>query len=229
MSGSPENLSIKTSSLKEHGETHQGKNGNIVQKCNSMLRETMSTVSGTATKLSKTNFSLHRKPIPPSPISNSTLWSNPTFPTSFCIISLNLVTSDYKQSLTQAMAPLSLLIVFYLVCIFIILGFPGGSVVMKPLANAGDEGSIPGSERPLQYSCLGNPMDKGIATRVGHDLATKRQQQTLHSQLSQFYSSSGFITNAIFSLNFLFFSLASTIPFCSSTELSLYCLILLYF
>ena len=46
------------------------------------------------------------------------------------------------------MAPLSLLIVFYLVCIFIILGFPGGSVVMKPLANAGDEGSNPGSERP---------------------------------------------------------------------------------
>ena len=36
---------------------------------------------------------------------------------------------------------------------------------------------------PLQYSCLGNPMDKGawwavvcgIAERVGHDLATKQQ------------------------------------------------------
>ena len=36
-------------------------------------------------------------------------------------------------------------------------------------ANAGDEGSIPGSGRspgegngnPLQYSCLGNPMDRG--------------------------------------------------------------------
>ena len=121
-----------------------------------MFRETMSTVSGIATKLSNTNFSLQRKPIPPFPISNSTLWSNPTFPTSFCIISLSLVTSDYKQSLKQAMAPLSLLIVFYLVCIFIILGFPGGSVVMKPLANAGDEGSIPGSERPS--------LEKEIAT-----------------------------------------------------------------
>ena len=46
------------------------------------------------------------------------------------------------------------------------------SVVKNPLANAGDtrdSGSIPGSERspgvgngkPLQYSCLENPMDRG--------------------------------------------------------------------
>ena len=48
-------------------------------------------------------------------------------------------------------------------------GFPGGSVVKNPLANAGDAGSIPGSGRlpgegvgnPLQYSCLGNPMGRG--------------------------------------------------------------------
>ena len=50
--------------------------------------------------------------------------------------------------------------------------FPGGSVVNNLPANAGamrDVGSIPGSERspeegngnPLQYSCLGNPMDRG--------------------------------------------------------------------
>ena len=44
-----------------------------------------------------------------------------------------------------------------------------GSAVKNPLANAGDEGLIPGLERslgegngnPLQYSCLGNPMDRG--------------------------------------------------------------------
>ena len=49
------------------------------------------------------------------------------------------------------------------------MGFPGGSVVKNPPANAGDAGSIPGSGRspgvgngnPLQYSCLGNPMDRG--------------------------------------------------------------------
>ena len=48
--------------------------------------------------------------------------------------------------------------------------FPGGSVVKSLPANAGDPGSIPGSGRslgegnsnPLQYSCLGNPMDRGV-------------------------------------------------------------------
>ena len=52
------------------------------------------------------------------------------------------------------------------------LGFPGGSVVKNPPANAGDArdlGSVPGSGRslgegngnPLQYSCLKNAMNKG--------------------------------------------------------------------
>ena len=49
------------------------------------------------------------------------------------------------------------------------MGFPGGSMLKSPLANAGNAGSIPGSERspggrsgnPLQYSCLENPMDRG--------------------------------------------------------------------
>ena len=50
-------------------------------------------------------------------------------------------------------------------------GFPEGSAVKKknPSAHAGDAGSIPESGRfpgegygnPLQYSCLGNPMDRG--------------------------------------------------------------------
>ena len=53
------------------------------------------------------------------------------------------------------------------------LGFPGGTVVKNPPANSGDirdEGSISGSRRssggghgnPLQYSCLENPMDRGV-------------------------------------------------------------------
>ena len=53
-------------------------------------------------------------------------------------------------------------------------GFPGGSVIKNPPANAGtpgDVGSIPGSRRspgggngnPLQYSCLDNPMDRGVS------------------------------------------------------------------
>ena len=66
--------------------------------------------------------------------------------------------------------------------------FPGGLVGKESACNTGDPGSIPGWGRspgerngyPLQYSCLGNPLDKGAwwATvhgpqRVGHDLVTK--------------------------------------------------------
>ena len=47
--------------------------------------------------------------------------------------------------------------------------FPGGSKVKNPPANTGDLGLIPGPGRspeegngnPLQYSCLGNPLDRG--------------------------------------------------------------------
>ena len=66
------------------------------------------------------------------------------------------------------------------------MGFPGGSVVKNPPANAGDArdvGSIPGSGRfsgegnsnPLQYSCLRNPMDRG---------AWKQQSMLSQTQLS---------------------------------------------
>ena len=64
-------------------------------------------------------------------------------------------------------------------------GFPGGSVVKNPPANAGDGYFVPGSGtfpgegngNPLQYSCLENPMDRRAweaivsgVTRVRHDL-----------------------------------------------------------
>ena len=50
------------------------------------------------------------------------------------------------------------------------VGFPGGSVGKEFACNARDLGSIPGSGKspgegnsyPLQYSCLGNPMDRRI-------------------------------------------------------------------
>ena len=58
-------------------------------------------------------------------------------------------------------------------------GFPGGSVVKNPPANAGDTGhmgSIPGLGRspggkngyPLQYSCLEYPMDRGAWKATVH-------------------------------------------------------------
>ena len=68
------------------------------------------------------------------------------------------------------------------------MGFPGSSVGKESACSAGDLGSISGSGRSpgegngklLQYSCLGNPMDRGAwqttvygITRVRHNLATK--------------------------------------------------------
>ena len=48
------------------------------------------------------------------------------------------------------------------------VGFSGGSVLKNLLVNAGDTGLIPGPGRslgeensnPLQYYCLGNPVDR---------------------------------------------------------------------
>ena len=58
-------------------------------------------------------------------------------------------------------------------------GFPCGTAVRISLPIPGE-----GNENPLQYFCLGNPMDRGAwrATvhrlqRVRHDLATKQQQK----------------------------------------------------
>ena len=63
-------------------------------------------------------------------------------------------------------------------------GLPWWFSVKNPLANAGDMGLISGSRRspggepvnPLQYPCLGNPMDRGAdrlqsmeLQRVGHN------------------------------------------------------------
>ena len=64
-------------------------------------------------------------------------------------------------------------------------GFAGSFAVKNLPANAGDTGSIPGLGRsagegngiPFQYSCLGNPKDRGACqatvhgvTRIGHNL-----------------------------------------------------------
>ena len=73
-------------------------------------------------------------------------------------------------------------------------GFPHSSVGKESACSAGDPGSIPGSGRstgegngkPLQYSCLENPTDRGAwratvygVSGVGHNLATKPPTTTL--------------------------------------------------
>ena len=58
-------------------------------------------------------------------------------------------------------------------------GFPGGSALKNLLANAGAVGFDPRSERfpwrrkwkPLQYSCLGNSMDRGAWQAIVHGVA----------------------------------------------------------
>ena len=67
----------------------------------------------------------------------------------------------------------------------VVKGFAGGSMVKNLPANAGDArevGLIPGLGRfpgigngnPLQYSCLGNPMDRGAWWATVHGVAKSR-------------------------------------------------------
>ena len=71
----------------------------------------------------------------------------------------------------------------------------GGSEGKESACSAGDPGLIPvsgrsageGNGNPLQYSCLGNTVDRGAwqatvhgVTRVGHDLGTKTTTTKLY-------------------------------------------------
>ena len=71
-------------------------------------------------------------------------------------------------------------------------GFPGGSVVKNLPANAEDSryvglipdsGRSPGGEngRPLQYSCLENPMDRGAWRAIVHRVTQSRTWLSTHS------------------------------------------------
>ena len=66
--------------------------------------------------------------------------------------------------------------VYVYIYVYIFMGFPGDSVVKNLPANAQDARLIPGSGRSpgggngntLQYSCLGNPMDRGAWQAAVH-------------------------------------------------------------
>ena len=94
--------------------------------------------------------------------------------------------------------------------------FPGGPAAKNLPANAGNTGSVPHSERspgggngnPLQYSCLGDPMDRGAcwlqsigSQRVRCDLAAKQWRvsggwcQLLAETLSEAFTSQGLHRN----------------------------------
>jgi len=64
------------------------------------------------------------------------------------------------------------------------LGFPAASDSKESACNAGDPGSIPGLGRspgeedgnPLQYSCLGNSMDRGAWWATVYGIAKSQTQ-----------------------------------------------------
>ena len=72
-----------------------------------------------------------------------------------------------QMALVHSLGGLSNILLY--VCVYIYMGFPGGSEGKASACNAGDPASIPGSGRspgegngnPLQDSCLENPMDGG--------------------------------------------------------------------
>ena len=72
-------------------------------------------------------------------------------------------------------------------------GFPNGSVGKESVCNigdTGDAGSIPGLRRspgegngnPLHYSCLKNPMDRGVWQTSVQGVTKSQTQLSMHAQ-----------------------------------------------
>ena len=69
------------------------------------------------------------------------------------------------------------------------LGFCDGTAGKESACNAGEKGSIPGSGRshggghgnPLQYSCLGNLVDRGAWWATVHGLAKSRTRLSVQT------------------------------------------------
>ena len=89
----------------------------------------------------------------------------------------NLETSGYSTCRERG----TYLSLSYLIhCLkLVIIGFPGGSDGEESACNARKLGLIPGLERcpgekngnPLQYACLGNPMDRRVWQATVHAVA----------------------------------------------------------
>ena len=79
------------------------------------------------------------------------------------------------------------------------MGFPNGAVLKNPPANAGDTrdvGSVSGSGRsleggnvnPLQYCCLGNPIDRGAWRATVHGVTESDTTEHPHKLFGKFIS-----------------------------------------
>ena len=74
------------------------------------------------------------------------------------------------------------------------MSFSGGTVVKNPPSNAEDARDVgftlrlerslgEGNGTPLQYSCLENPMDRGVWWAIVHGVTKSQTQQLHHQQL----------------------------------------------
>ena len=72
------------------------------------------------------------------------------------------------------------------------MGFPGDSAGKESACNTGDTGhggSIPrsgkslgeGNGNPLQYSCLGNSIDRGASWATAHEVANSQTLLSMHA------------------------------------------------
>ena len=97
-------------------------------------------------------------------------------------------------------------------------GFPGGSVVKNLPDNAGHLVSIPESGRspgevngnPLQYSCLGNPMDRGAWWGIVHEV-TKESDTGKSQSAHRFLICISFLFILEFELNQCFYTFTNIV------------------
>ena len=77
----------------------------------------------------------------------------------------------------------------YIYTTMYIISFPGDSMAKNLPANAGDARLVPwsgrslgkGSANPLQYSCLGNPMNRGAWGATVHEVTKSRTRLSPHT------------------------------------------------
>ena len=90
----------------------------------------------------------------------------------FCLL-------NFSHSYGPCLSALLSAVTFYLYSSAGLRGFPGGSDGKESACNGGDMGSILGSGRsagegngnPLQYYCLGSPIDRGAWWAIVHGVA----------------------------------------------------------
>ena len=96
--------------------------------------------------------------------------------------------------ITSIYSPPRLCNCHFITIILLYQASPVAQLVKNLPANAGDAGSIPGSGRspgegngtPLQYSCLGNPMDRGAWRAIVYGVKKSWTRLSVHAYIHMF-------------------------------------------